>query len=194
MVRSQLKVVKADGDIEEYFYTKVIGTISNAFSRIGRSDVYIAEQLADVVTYYLYHQDNVHSVTSSEIFSVIVAVLTETGYENAADALSEYHFKRKFNRLRTEVISIDIQGITEARILADTEQIDSGIQWDKSRIVNTLIRDHEFDLPEARMIASVVEDRVFNMEITKVPTSLIKQMVLSEAAVVMRARRQLLSV
>ena len=193
MVRSQLKVIKADGDIEEYIHTKVIGTISVALSKIGRNDVYIAEQLADVVTYYLYHQENVHSVTSGEIFSVIVAVLTETGYENAAEALCEYHFRRKLKRLRTEVISIDIQGITEARILAEDEHFDGGSQWDKSRIVNALIGDYEFDLPEARMIASVVEDRIFNMEITKVPTSLIKQIVLNEAAMVMRAQKQLLT-
>ena len=194
MVRSQLKVVKADGDIEEYIHTKVIGTISVALGKVGRNDVYIAEQLADVVTYYLYNQENTHSVTSSEIFSIIVAVLTETGYEDAADALCEYHFRRKMKRLRTEVISIDIQGITEARMLADTEQFSDGSRWDKSKIVDALISEHDFDLPAARMIASVVEDRIFNMEITKVPTSLIKQIVLSEAAVVMRAQRQLLAV
>ena len=194
MVRSQLKVAKADGDVEEYVHTKVIGTVSVALSRVGRDDVYIAEQLADVVTYYLYNQENSHSVTSSEIFSIIVAVLTETGYEDAADALCEYHFRRKMKRLRTEVISIDVQGITEARILADAEQADGDSRWDKSRIVDTLISEHHFDLPAARMIASVVEDRIFNMEITKVPTSLIKQIVLSEAAVVMRAQRQLLAV
>ena len=194
MVRSQLQVVKADGSTEEYVHTKVIGTISKALSEVGVDSVYLAEQLTDVVTYYLYNQENSHSVTSSEIFSIIVAVLTETGYEDAADALCEYHFRRKMKRLRTEVISIDVQGITEARILADAEQADGDSRWDKSRIVDTLISEHHFDLPAARMIASVVEDRIFNMEITKVPTSLIKQIVLSEAAVVMRAQRQLLAV
>jgi transcriptional regulator NrdR family protein len=85
VVRSQLHVVKADGNIEEYVHTKVIGTISIALSQTGKDNVYIAEQLADVVTYYLYHQENTHSVTSSEIFSVIIAVLTET-YADSAEA------------------------------------------------------------------------------------------------------------
>lgn len=191
MVRSQLQVVKADGSIEEYVHTKVIGTISIALSEVGQDSVYMAEQLADVVTYYLYHQENAHSVTSSEIFSIIAAILTETGYEDAADALSEYHFKRKFKRLRTEVISIDIQSITDAQVLADIEQPYGVSRWDKSRIVNSLIRKYDFDYPASRMIASMVEDRIFNMEITTVPTSLIKQIVLSEAAMVMRAQRQM---
>ena len=194
MVRSQLKVVKADGEIEEYIHTKVIGTISSALSKVGRDDVYIAEQLADVVTYYLYNEEGTNSVTSSEILSIIIAILTETGYENAAEALSEYHYRRKFRRLRTEVVSIDIQGLTDAQMLAETEQPNGGSQWDKSRIVNMLVRDYDFDAPAARMVASSVEDRIFSMELTKVPTSLIKQIVLSEAAVVMRAQRQLLAV
>ena len=194
MVRSQLQVVKSDGSIEEYVHTKIIGTISNALSKAGKNNVYLAEQLADVVTYYLYNQENTHSVTSSEIFSIIAAVLTETGYEDAADALNEYHFRRKFKRLRTEVISIDIQGITEAQFLADTEQPNDCSKWDKSKIVDNLINDYDFDMPSARMIASMVENRIFNMEITTVPTSLIKQIVLSEAAMVIRAQRQLQTV
>jgi hypothetical protein len=40
------------------------------------------------------------------------------------------------------------------------------------------------DVPTARMIASMVEDGIFSMGITTVPTSLIKQIVLSEAALV----------
>ena len=191
MVRSQLKVLKADGSIEEYIHTKVIGTISSALSKIGRSDVYIAEQFADVVTYYLYQQQDTNTVSSGEIFSIIIAVLTETGYTDAAEVLSEYHFRRKFKRLRTEVLSIDIQGITDAQLIAETEQPNGGSQWDKSIIINKLIREYDFNTPTARMIASMVEGRIFNMEITTVPTSLIKQIVLSETAVVLRAQRQL---
>lgn len=191
MVRSQLHVVKADGNIEEYVHTKVIGTISIALSQTEMDNVYMAEQLADVVTHYLYHQENTHSVTSSEIFSIIIAILTETGYSDAAEVLSDYHFKRKYKRLRTEVIPIDIQGITDAQALSETEQPNGCSRWDKSIIVNSLIGEYGFEVPAARMIASMAEDRIFSMGITSVPTSLIKQIVLSEAALVMRAQRQL---
>ncbi len=88
MVRSQLNVVKADGRYRGIHSHKSYRYDKYCFKQDWRNDsVYIAEQLADVVTYYLYHEENIHSVTSNEIFSVIVAVLTETGYENAADAL-----------------------------------------------------------------------------------------------------------
>ncbi|MBN2588902.1 MAG: hypothetical protein JXA96_03495 [Sedimentisphaerales bacterium] len=190
-MRSQLHVVKSDGSIEEYVHTKVIGTISRVLSKAGVDSVYLAEQLTDVVTYYLYNQENTQRITSSEIFSIIVAILTETGYEDAADILNEFHIRRRYKRLRTIVISINIQEITDAQMLIDTEQSDSLQQWDKSKIVKTLTRKYDFDIPTARMIASMVEDRIFNLDITTVPTSLIKQIVLSEAALVMRAQKQL---
>ena len=194
MVRSQLYVVKSDGNIEEYVHTKVIGTISRVLSKVGADSVYLAEQLTDVVTYYLYNQQNTQKITSGEIFSIIVAILTETGYEDAADILNEFHIRRRFKRLRTDVIPINIQEISDAQILADTEQSDISMQWDKSEIVSSLTGKYDFDIPTARMIASMVEDRIFNMEITTVPTSLIKQIVLSEAALVMRAQKQLQTV
>ena len=114
-MRTQLKVLKNDGSIEQYIHTKVIGTISSALSKVNRTNIYIAEQFADVVTYYLYQKDT-HSISSSEIFSIITAILTETGYEDAAEALNEYHYWRKFKRLRTEVISIDIQDLDDAQL------------------------------------------------------------------------------
>jgi len=194
VVRSQLHVVKSDGSIEEYVHTKVIGTISRVLSKVGADSVYLAEQLTDVVTYYLYNLENTNKITSSEILSIIIAILTETGYEDAADTLNEFHLRRRFKRLRTEVISINIQEISDAEALADMEQFEKSYQWDKSRIVCNLTEKYNFDVPTARMIASMVEDRIFSLEITTVPTSLIKQIVLSEAALVMRAQKQLQTV
>jgi hypothetical protein len=43
----------------------------------------------------------------------------------------------------------------------------------------------------ARAIASMVEDKIFNMGISLVPTSLIKQLVLNETALVLQAEEQL---
>ena len=191
MVRSQLYVVKSDGSIEKYVHTKIIGTISRVLSQVGVESVYLAEQLTDVVTYYLYNQENTQKVTSSEIFSIIVAILTETGYEDAADALNEFRLRRRFKRLRTEVVPINIQEITDAQELIDSEQSGGSQRWDKSKIVKSLTEKYDFEIPVARMVASLVEDRIFSLEITTVPTSLIKQIVLSEAALVMRAQKQL---
>ena len=193
-MQTQLKVIKEDGSVEEYLHTKVIGTISNALGEIGQADICVAEQLAEVVTYFLYHRQSHRSVTSNEVFSIIKAVLTATSYEDAAIELSEHHFERKLKRSRIEVVSIDIQELTDAELLAGAEQSGGRCRWDKSRIVEDLVTKYSLCQQTARTIASMVEEKIFSMGITLVPASLIKQLVLGDTAAVLRAQRQLQAV
>jgi len=190
-MRTQLKVIKADGSLEEYSHTKVMGTINNALCRIGQADVYIAEQLAEVVTYFLYHRQNRRTATSSEIFSMIKAALSAVSYDEAAIGLTEHHFDRRLKRSRTEVVSIDIQELTDAEMLAGSEITDSRCRWNKSRIVEGLVTKYGLRTPTARTIASMVEEKIFNTGINLVPSSLIKQLVLGDTAAVLRAQKQL---
>jgi len=190
----QLKVIKADGSDEEYLHTKIIGTISCVLAEVGQADTRIAEHLAEVVTYFLYYKQKRRKITSSEIFSITEAVLAATKYEDAAVALSEHHFERRLKRSRTEVVSIDIQQLSDAEILCEAEQSSGKCRWDKSRIVADLVTKHSVGRQTARTIASMVEEKVFNMGITLVPASLIKQLVISDTAAVLRAERQLQTV
>ena len=192
--KRQLKVTKADGSVEEYLHTKVIGTISNALVCVDQLDVHIAEELAEVVTYFLYHKQSRHNVTSGEIFSMIKAILADTQYEEAAIALDQYHFERKLKRCRVEVVSVDVQELADAELLCRVEELPSRSRWDKSRIVADLVTDYGLCRQTARTIASIVEEKIFRLGITLVPTSLIKQVVLGNTAAVLRAERQLQTV
>ncbi len=190
----QIKVIKADGSVEEYLYTKVIGTINNALSAVGQADVDIAEQLAEVVTYFLYHEKRLRSINSSEIFSIAKTALAATGFEDAAVALSARHFQRRLNRSRIEVVSVDIHKLADAKRFAATKEPADRTRWNKSRIVNDLVTRHDLCHKTARAIASMVEDKILGMEVTLVPSSLIKQLVLSDTATVLRAQHQLQTV
>ena len=191
MIRTQLKVIKADGSVEEYMHTKVMGSINNALGEVDQPNIEIAEHFAEVVTYYLYRQQDQRTVSSSEILSVIKVVLATTGYEKAAVALSERHFERKLRRSRIEVVRADIQELTDAECFAEPGDTDRRCRWDKSRIVRDLIATHKLRRQTARLIAAMVEEKVFNMGITLVPSSLIRQLVLGDAATVLRAQREL---
>ena len=190
-MRGQLKVIKADGSVEEYLHTKVLGTVSNAFASIGQADMEVAEQLAEVVTYHLYHSGNSRSVSTGEIFSIIKAVLAATNYEEAAIALSEHYFERKLKRCRIEVVEVDVQELVDAELLAGGEDLSNRSPWDKSRIVEDLVRKYNVCRQTARLIASMVEEKIFNMGVTVVPASLVRQLVLGDVAAVLRAQRQL---
>lgn len=193
MIRTQLKVIKADGSVEEYLHTKVMGSINNALGEADLANIETAEHFAEVVTYYLYHQQDQRTVTSSEILSVIKAVLAATGYEAAAVALSERHFRRKLRRSRIEVILSDIKELNDAELFAGDGDGDANnrSRWDKSKIIRDLTETHKICRQTARLIAAMVEEKVFNMGITQVPSSLIRQLVLGDAATVLRAQREL---
>ncbi len=186
----RLKVIKTYGGLEAYLHTKVIGTIMKALGS-GEGDIATAQRLAEVVTYFLYHNKKFEEVSSSEIFSIIKATLTASDYENAAVALSEYNFTRILKRGRIEVVYVDIHELSDAELLCSDGDFAAKSRWDKSQIAADLIETCDIGPQTARTIASMVEEKVLNMGITSVPVSLIKQLVWNDAALVLRAERQL---
>lgn len=193
-MNKQLRVIKTDGTTEEYIHTKVIGTINNALAATGRADIAVAEDLAEVVTYYLYKKQGQRQVSSSEILSMIKAVLTSTGYEAAAVALGEHALERRMKRARTEVLAVDVLDFADLQRLSQAKQLPGRMPWDKTRIVQDLTAESGLPHQTARAVASTVEERVFNMGMMQVPRSLIKQLVLSEAAAMLHAQQELQAV
>jgi len=108
--------------------------------------------------------------------------------------LSEYHFERKLKRSRIEVVSVDIQKLSDAELLASDEESPGKSRWDKSIIVEHLVTKHDVSRQTARTIAAMVEEKIFNMGITLVPASLIKQLVLRDTAALLHAQQQLQTV
>lgn len=191
MAQIQLKVVKTDGSVEGYLYTKIIGTIANALATVYKDDIMVSEQLAEAVTYFLYNKRDGQDVRSDEIYSIIEAVLTGTGYGLAAEVLSEHRLRRRLKRQRLEVISVDVCRLGDVELLFEAEKSCCRSCWDKSRIVNDLITKHDIDRQSARMIAGMVEQKIFCMSVRRVTAGLIRELVCSEATGVLRARRQL---
>ena len=170
----QLKVIKTDGGIEEYLHTKIIGTISNALADSGHESTFVAEQLAEAITYYLYNNNSGGAVGSGDIYSMIQAMLSTTGYDDAALVLNNYHYTRELMRHRIEVVNAD--GRT---------------RWNKSQIVHDLARLDGMQRQTARTIASMVEEKVLRIGLNKVPTSLIRELVEIETKAILEAEQQL---
>jgi len=190
-MKKQLQVTKADGTDEAYMHTKVIGTINTALTAVGQADMMFAEDLAEVVTFYLYNKWGRRAVDSNEIYAMIKAVLVATGHEEAALALSEHTFERRLKRSRTEVLALDMKEFADARKLCEATRPPARHPWDKARIVRDLIDRLGLPRHTARAVASSVEERILRLEMTTIPLSLIKQLVLGEAAALLRAEKEL---
>ena len=94
----QLNVIKADGSVEEYLHTKVLGTINSALDDVGKTNIIAAEQFAEAVTFHLYHNSQSDTIKSEDVHHLVLKALTETGYPDAAIALKEHRMHRKINR------------------------------------------------------------------------------------------------
>lgn len=176
----QLKVIKADGSVEEYLHTKIIGTMSNALALVEQPNIFAAEQFAEAITFHLYKKRDAGAITSEEVHLMVQAVLVATGYENASHALNEYHLNRRLKRRRIEVVGES--GADESR------------QWKKSQIVCDLMSKQGCDRKIARAIASAVEQKVLNLGMMSIKSGLIKQLVLADTEAMMRAHKQLQTV
>jgi hypothetical protein len=187
----KLTVVKTDGTREPYLHTKVIGSIANALGAAGQPDITAAQELADAVTFFLYRNATNRAVSTSQILSVIEAALAGTCFEEAAVAISEHHFERKLKRHRIEVVRGRPSGLSDADNLYTDHSQQVTSRWNKSRIVEYLVTEHHLHRQIARTVASMVEEKVFNMGMLVVPAGLVEQLVLNDADAVLRAQNQL---
>ncbi|OQA03135.1 MAG: hypothetical protein BWY69_00638 [Planctomycetes bacterium ADurb.Bin401] len=165
----QLEVIKADGSQEPYLHTKVIATFVNAFVEPAEKNTFLASQLAESVTFYLYNNHGSDTVTSSEIFSIIKAVLSSTGFDFAAQIISEHHCRRNLLRSRVQVVK---------KSPGSDNIAENTVAWNKSKIISDLIAEHNLDSATARTIASLVEEKILNSGFNLVPTDFIKFLML----------------
>jgi len=190
-MKIRLEVIKADGSCEEYLHTKVMHTIIRVLACTEQTDIVLAENLSEVVTYFLYNKHGEAAVSSSEILSIVKAALSASGYDGAAEALANHHYYRKLRRSRTELVHVNLEKGSDTReLFGDGRQLERS-PWDKSVIAEDLIAEHGLDRHTARMVAGMVEEKVFSLELTAVPASLVRQLVLNDTAAVLRAQRQL---
>jgi len=176
----QLRVIKADGSLEPYFHTKVLGTFYNALALIDDHDIFKAEQYANALTCYLRKHYKHSAVTSSQIHTMIIAMLSDTANHQAAEALSNYRHQRSILRCRIEVMDDLYSEISDS----------SPQSWQKSKIAKKLIAAG-FNPPLARTIASSVEQKILNLQMTRITKSLISQLVELETSAMLRAEAQL---
>jgi hypothetical protein len=180
----KIRVLKSDGAIEPYLHTKVLGTFHNALTAVDENDLTAAEQLAEAVTFYLYRADGSHTISVDQIHLLIQSALASTGFDRAAEALNEHRLQRKLHRRRVVVLATEDEHAQEPQCSL----------WNKSRIVDTLMKNRKMDRLAARAVAAAVEDKVLRMGVSKVRSSLVRELVSEDAEAILRAEQQLQAV
>ena len=176
------QVKKRDGRLVTFDESKIADAIFRAAQAVGGEDRSLAEELAGVVTLFLQRGQNGNEPSIEGIQDMVEKVLIETGHARTAKAYILYREKR--TRLRESLtVRKELQqerNTTDLSLFVDAGTRDELTGWDKSKIAAAL--ETEADVPSevASEIASAVEKRVFASGLTRISTSLIRELVDNE--------------
>ena len=167
-----IRVRKRDGGTESFTVAKAARTIELAMSATGDSagfDPVCVRGLAEAVRDYLAESDEPNPVRTSRIAELVELVLTQTGHEDAADAMIGQ--LRHLERQRRHLL-VAAPRRSDGRIVQR--------RWRKAHVVQHLRSEHLLEAPAARMIAGRVEQLLFRCGLRVVTTGLITEMARSE--------------
>jgi anaerobic ribonucleoside-triphosphate reductase len=188
-------VLKRDGTPVPFDHGKIANAIFKAAKAVGGDDRALAEELAAMVTVMLERDYDGRPPAIEEIQDVVEKVLIETGHARTAKAYILYRDKRARIRQALQVRKpIRRPGTsTDIALLVNTETQDQIAEWDKSKIAQALGLEADVPPEPARSIASSVERRVMDSGLTRISTSLIRELVdneLFERGLTTRLRKQ----
>ncbi|MHC5033519.1 MAG: anaerobic ribonucleoside-triphosphate reductase [Planctomycetota bacterium] len=189
------QVRKRDGRLVPFDRSKIADAIFKAAQAVGGDDRVLADELAAMVTMFLERNFDDQPPTIEEIQDTVEKVLIETGHAKTAKAYILYRDRRARIRqslqVRKPVRRRDSS--TDIALLVNAETHDQLDVWDKSKIVRALELEADVAHRLAREIASEVERRVMSSGLTRISTSLVRELVdneLFERGLTARLRRQ----
>jgi anaerobic ribonucleoside-triphosphate reductase len=194
--RSRIKQVrKRDGRLVPFDRSKIANAIFKAAQAVGGDDRVLADELAAMVTVLLERDFDEAAPSIEEIQDTVEKVLIETGHARTAKAYILYRDQRARVRQSLQVRKpVRRAGnSTDIALLVSTETFDQIGQWDKMKIATALEVEADLSADLARQVAGAVERRVLDSRLTRISTSLIRELVdneLFERGLTARLRRQ----
>lgn len=176
-------VRKRDGRDVAFEADKITDAIFAAAQAVGGEDRKLAEELTGVVMMFLEKEYGEAAIpTIEQIQDMVEKVLIETGHARTAKAFILYRQRRSEARMQTKVRkeSMEESNSTDIHLQVDPESKAEYFDWDRSRITQALLKEAKLDADEANSIASTVEKRILHAGMTRISTSLIRELVDNE--------------
>jgi len=188
-------VVKRDGRVVPFDESKIADAIFKAAQAVGGDDRVLAEELAAMVTMLLEKDFDDRPPTIEQIQDVVEKVLIEMGHARTGKAYILYRDRRARIRMSLQVRKPvrPKDSSTDIALLVNTESQDELSEWDKAKIARALEVEADLAPRLARQIAGAVERRVIDSGLTRISTSLIRELVdneLFERGLTGRLKRQ----
>jgi ribonucleoside-triphosphate reductase len=176
------QVEKRNGQTVAFDRAKIANAIFKAARSVGGEDIALAERLAADVCRQLYEARGRHVPKVEEVQDAVEKVLIENGHARTAKAYILYRDQRSRLRRGTRrdgAVKESLSGKAEATDFALFVRTtdDAIVQWDRSRIVNALVREANVARAEAEKVAQDVEEVIFSSSIRHVTSSLVRELV-----------------
>lgn len=183
VLRKLDKVKKRDGRVIPYDESKIAEAIYRSACSVGQDNRFLAQDLAAVVTLYLerYYQKEVPE--SGEIREMVEKIIMETGHADIARAFILYGDNKWKSRsgdaeVAHEQSTYDLFPGKELTVSAATR--DEVSMWGREKIASALVKEAGIPAETAEEIASLVEQKILHAGVTRISTSMIRELVDSE--------------
>ncbi|MDR2391561.1 MAG: anaerobic ribonucleoside-triphosphate reductase [Planctomycetota bacterium] len=177
-------VTKRDGKKVLFNSTKIGDAIFAAARAVGGENRQLADDIAGlVVTLLEKRYGDGEAPGIEDIQDMVEKTLIETGHAKTAKAYILYRENRARARARMRVRKDNAHSAadsTDIHLLVDPGSQAEYFQWDRSRIALALAREAGLDPAESDSIAKVVERRVLSSGLSRISTSLVRELVDNE--------------
>ncbi len=172
------RVVKRDGMVMPFDRNKITAAIFSAARAVGGSNDKLADELSSLVVSFLEKRyDAVNPPGIEDIQDMVEKVLIETGHAKTAKAYILWRERRADKRREMQVRKDTTNGSdsTDIHLLVDPVSHAEYFPWDRGRISNALMREAGIEETEAISIAKAVEKRIIASGMSRISTSLIRE-------------------
>ncbi|MBZ0135603.1 MAG: hypothetical protein K8I27_04425 [Planctomycetes bacterium] len=167
------KVINRNGEIVPFRRNRIVRAILASVREAGSKDEWVADKLADMVVYFLdmQHGDRDRPPGADDVDDMIErALLSSPDLQRIAQAFIAGRRQRK-----------DIRELEDSVEPAEGPQVaqpDQGFGgWNRARIAAALMREHKLDASIAGAIAEKIEGKVIELDLPRVTTGLIRELV-----------------
>ena len=175
-------IKKREGHLVPFDREKIYNAILSAMEAVGERDEHQARKVTDYVIYGLEVKFKKRTPSVEEIQDIVEELLVESSLTRVAQAYIIYRNQK--NELRKKLLVRNeektYKSSTEMSLLVSTSTKETVTPWERSRIIEALIKEAEISPSIAQKIAKKVEEKVLNLNLNNISTTLIRELVDNE--------------
>ncbi len=173
---------KREGHLVKFNRKKIVEAIFAAMQAAGEESQTTAEEITDRVIIKLEEIFKNKIPQVEEVQDIVEESLIRKGMTKVAKTYILYRNKRSKIRERLKVRKEinNHKSVTDLSLLVSTTTYESIFPWDRQKIIQALVKEAELPLDISMSIAKAVEEKIFDLDLKEISTSLIRELVDNE--------------